>query len=44
MVTLAVLLVAFMVIGLIAREYTGRVRLLMLLAIVGAIALLMRGG
>ena len=44
MVTLAVLLAAFLVIGLFAREYTGRVRLLMVLAIVAAIALLLRGG
>lgn len=44
MVTLAVLLFAFLAIGLFAREYTGRVRLLMVLAIVAAIALLLRGG
>lgn len=44
MVTLAVLLLACLAIGLFTREYTGRVRLLVVLAIVGAIALLMRGG
>ncbi|HEY7832325.1 MAG TPA: hypothetical protein VIG30_02065 [Ktedonobacterales bacterium] len=44
MVTLAALLGVFLVIGMAAREYTWRVRLLMLLAIVAAIVLLMRGG
>lgn len=44
MVTLAALLAVFLVIGMAAREYTWRVRLVMILALVGAILLLLRGG
>lgn len=44
MFTVAALLAVFLVIGLFAREFSGRVRVLMVLAIAAAIVMLMRGG
>jgi len=44
MVTTAVLLVAFLTIGLFARNYSRRTRLVMLGTVVVGIVLLMRGG